>query len=372
MAKVPRLPGTVGDTQLSSVASAPVELRAAMPVRGTDQWWSWSRAQAWLSGRGAQLVSMGPSNKLMSALSNSSDAVTFAAKPHKQHTCWMWILGLTSASGTASSGTFDGALGTELGSWSLPPHDAGVPHYFYFLETFPSMTVNYTNDFAANEYPVIRVDVGTYVYRTSLQAIEMPLADVDTIGSAERAVTEHNTATNGAPIYEPASGRKSIYGLTRAALNGDAGEGLIREARRCHLFSWEYDADDGGVTITDTAYPGTSQFFALPPTVLARHLYEGTTTGTVSIVIAAQAIGAPNTGEVRVTSTSGSSVTIQVNGVTAGWWSGNITVWTEDLSRNGTDGGIRSGARDFLTVMGRVTGGTTALNVWALYVTEPE
>lgn len=370
MAAVPKLPGIVGRTDINSdtTPGAPDEVRCAVPVRGPDQWWDWARAQAWLSGRGSQLVSMGPSQKYMGSGGDAAETISIAATPHKQSTCWLWILGLSTSTGAPANGVFYGAQGTELGKWSMSAHDPDTPHHFTYLETFPSMTVSYTS------YAVVISVVTTeaVVYRTSLQAVEMPLKNVTQIGSNARAVPQPNTCATGAPIYEPSLGRKSITGVTKAAATFTSGDGLPREARRSHLFSWEYDTDQGGITVTATTYPGSSQFFELPPTVLARHLYEGVTTATVSVYLLAEAEGAPNTAAIKVTAGGGSSCSIDISGITPTWYTGTLSVRTEDLSRNGTDGGIRGGARETLTVVGKVTGGTNYLRMCAFYVVEQE
>lgn len=357
MARVPQFPGVLraGDNQATTV-------RNATPVRGGTQWYEWAKAQVWLAGRGSQLISIGPYTGDM----GSSSTWYCYAFPHVQILNWLWIVSLARTSdGAHVYGHFVGAGGTNLGSWVLDSAvERNTPQHFYFIESFSTMSDEWDFTFEINTDSTSHA-----VDLVGVNCSELPMHSITEFGSAPTALVEPNTCVNGAPIYEPASGRKSAHGLLRNGSVLSGGLGMIREARRCMLFSWAHPV---GVDFTTTSFV---DLFTIDPAVLARHLFNGTLTGTVRVVVGAATDGGDLTGEVRFTAVSGDTETVSIaSGMssTLEWFTGNLSVDTEHLSRNATDGGIRDGDRDLITVAGRVTGTTTLLRVYSIFILEAE
>ncbi len=339
------------------------DVRAATPVLGVGQWHTWAQQAAWLLGRGAQLVSLGP------YIGSLSTAIGFAcyAHPHAHITNWLWVLTLARTSATANVwGHFTGAQGTNLGGWqldsSLPIH---TPQHFTFLESFDApMSVDYTFT------PVIYTDsTAQNVALVSLSAAELPMSELTTAGSVEVPVVDPATCGIGAPIYEPVIGRASVHGLCEAAHELVTGEGgLIQEARRAMMLSWAHPV---GLETTNTSFVDLGAWEAAP-SIVARHLYNGSNTKPVCVHVRAAVTGAPNTGEVRIQLLSGYSVTIPITSGTLAWYSDYLSAETEDLSRNAIDGGLRGGTRETIALEARVTGGSTSVAVVSMFVMEEE
>jgi hypothetical protein len=261
---------------------------------------------------------------------------------------------------------FTGVQGDDLGEWQLATSNLLTPQAFHFVESFDSMTIPYDGIAICD----LDADSDTTVQVAGLSCVELPMYSATTFGSSDTPLVDPKTCATGSPIYEPSSGRKSVNGLMQVGSSQVAGAGLIREARRCNLFSW---GNGVGVTLTDASYPGTSQFFESSPSIVARHLFNGTNTSTVKVAAYAKCTGAPATGNVRVTAATGGTCTLSFSSTSFAWQVGNLTVETEDLSRNATDGGLRGGSRETLLVEGRTTGGMgSSITVAALHVMEAE
>jgi hypothetical protein len=338
------------------------DIRAATPVQGFSQWYPMAQAQLWLLGHGANLVSLGPFMDMTTA-----NGFACHAYPHTHILNWLWILSL-ARTGLAVNvwGHFTGAQGTDLGTWqldnSLPPF---TPQTFMFVETFTSMPASYSF------FPAVYVDSASLsVCQVSLSATELPAGEITTFGSAGEEAVDPATCANNAPIYEPSSAtqHRSASGLAELLYSITAGAGLIGEARRATLYNWAHPI---GVSTTSSSFASMSMSEPTP-TIVGRHMYNGVTTTTVRVRVRAAVVGAPNTGEVKITTSTGGTVTLSITSSTLTWYSGDLIVETEDLSRNAIDGGLRGGSREMLTIQGRVTGGSATLIVTGLHVGESE
>ena len=356
MAAVPTFPGTLATPAVVN------DIRAATPVQGFSQWHPMAQAQMWLLGHGGNLVSIGPYIDMTTAQGWACHAY-----PHTHILNWLWILSLARTAVAANVwGHFVGAQGTTLGTWQLDNSlQTFTPQTFLFVETFTSMAASYS--FA----PAVYVDSTSLdVAQVSLTATELPAGDITTFGSAAEEVVDPATCATGAPIYEPAGAteHRSASGLAEILYSVTAGAGLIGEARRPTLYNWAHPI---GVSTTETSFASLGMSEPTP-TIVGRHMYNGTNTTTVRVRVRAYVVGAPNTGEIKLTATTGGTLTLTITTDTATWYSGDLTVETEDLSRNATDGGLRGGSREMITIQGRVTGGSTTIGVTGLHIGESE
>ena len=94
------------------------DLRAALPVKGPDQWQRMANAALWLLGRGSQLVTCGPVEGWIDI--NSERGYEFYIWPHAQAYSRLWLVTLIGDTRAGASGTFE-VDGTTRGAWSLPP-----------------------------------------------------------------------------------------------------------------------------------------------------------------------------------------------------------------------------------------------------------
>ncbi len=336
-------------------------IRAANPVKGIGEWRDMANAQAWLAGRGAQLVSLGPHTGGL-----PSSPFECIAHPHKQILNWLWILSLARTTTAANVfGHFDGAGGTTIGTWQLDASvDNNTPQHFYFVESFAAAAITETKEFS----PVITIDsTSTAVDLVGLSATELPMYNVATIGTAQTEIVEPATCQNDRPIYDPNSVtvRKSASGMAIVCSDLASTTGLIHDSRRCMLFSWANP--DPGVEFTTTSFVS---LFAEDPSALARHLFDTVVVGAMRVAVYAAASGGDETGEVRVTAANGDTVTMSISGATEDWYTDPIDIDTEELANNATSGGLRGGTRDTITIEGRVTGTTTTLTVYSVFIME--
>lgn len=347
MARVHTFPGVLRGANVLGTT-----VRNATPVRGAGQWYEWANAAVWLAGRGGQLLSFGPNTDLA-----SSTGFVCYTRPHEQILNWLWVLSLARTSASANVyGHFTGAQGTTIGEWQL---DSSIPihttQHFFFTEKFSSISSPYA--FTA----VLYIDSASdNVDLSSLSCSELPMHSITEFGGGTALIEPETCATNR-PIFEPASGIKSVNGLS--VLVADPAY-LTAEAKRPLLFSWCHPS---GVSTGSSSYASMGTWES-PPSVVARHLYNGSNSRSVQVAVRAAVAGAPNTGNVKITAESGGTCTLNITSGTAAWYTGTLTVETEDLSRNDDDGGLRGASRETLAVEGRVTGGSTTLVVTGIDV----
>lgn len=161
-------------------------------------------------------------------------------------------------------------------------------------------------------------------------------------------------------IYDGYDDRKSIAGLERAAED-------LRTTyyRRGTLYNWAngYNTAVSNATTTYAALHPDGVW----PAIQTRLMYNGETTRTVKCNVFARVTG--GTGNVRITMTSGDVVTFNVTNTSNAWQTtADIDVETDDPSRWDTDGGIRGGTRDEVTIEYRASSGQTiyllGVSIW--------
>ncbi len=148
-------------------------------------------------------------------------------------------------------------------------------------------------------------------------------------------------------IYDGYSSFDSVSGIARAYES-------LRSTyfKRGALFTWSpgYSYDR-----SETSY---TELFDYPPAIQTRRMYANDTTRNVKVVVYAKVSG--GTGNVRITMSSGGTVTFNITSTTGAWTTPtNIAVEVDDPSRWGTDGGIRGGSRDEVTVEYRAAAANT-------------
>lgn len=186
------------------------------------------------------------------------------------------------------------------------------------------------------------------VYCDTVSCFEIPLTVLQSGDGVDLDYLQFN-----APIYYDASNDgRSVFG----ALDFSASE-LIRRT----VFNWY---NENGVTLTDTAFTGSSNLFLLDPAVQARHVTSGQTTSTVDWAALCTSTGGGS--QIRLTTAAGSDTQAIAGGGPA-WVTGTIDIETDDPSRYDTDGGIRGGTRDSVIVELRRTTATNVI-IYALVI----
>jgi hypothetical protein len=336
MAFVPTIPPRVIDPDTNSV-------RAAYQIAGRSTWVPRAQAVSFLLGKGGSLVIGGPYNGTIAA--GSALAFHFYYWPRKQNQFQLWTIGICTSSTAGASGTVEIPSGTEVGSWQIDDNtDSHQPQPFTFQRTVASptsspseITINVTNDSTSD----------TSILVTGICGYELPRYELNTFTAS--SMPDEQSCYAKAPIYAENADEKSVNGVAVSAFNA------LDEARRSVLFSW---AHPFGVVVTAAAFPGTSNVFLLDPSIVARHLYNGTNTASVAVAVFAKMVGSTPAGDVKITAQSGGTVTLHFTSTSATWVTGTLTVETEDLTRLATDGGLRGGSRETLKIEARKTAGT--------------
>jgi hypothetical protein len=138
-------------------------------------------------------------------------------------------------------------------------------------------------------------------------------------------------------------------------------------ARRGALFSWWSPFDDELNQTTSTSYV---EVFPVRPSVQTRLISKGQTRGDIKVNVAAYVTG--GTGNVRVSMTSGDSLTFDVTSTSAAWvGEQTMTANCDDPDRWETDGGIRGGTRDDVIFEFQAPAGET-ITIKGLMITEAQ
>lgn len=356
LARLPRFP-----PKLDRGSATANEIRAGLPVRGASQWEPMSQAVLWLLGTGGTLVSAGPTayvgpysaGQLDGYIAAPGDSITHYFYHWPSPSAWnrMWCITLVAPNGLAQ------ASGRLYFSASGEDHPWTIDASSYNDKTKGLVVVRHLEHW--NTGTPAQLGVALQNDATSVSPVMFGGITCHELPVNGFTGGEINLAA-GAPIHE---GRVQI--VADKALADSANESCINYARRNCVFSWGVDAS-AGVTISRTSFVGTSNIFRDSPPVLARHKNLGVNTGTFAVACKTDGV----TGTLRVTATSGDSVDIPLAGF-AGWHLGEITVDTEDLSRNEIDGGIRGGVRDQLLFEAIRTTGTN-VQITGLCVGEAE
>ncbi len=311
------------------------EIRAGMPVRGSSQWAPMGSAALWLLGTGGTLISAGPTaftgaysaGALDGYIAEPGDSITHYfynwPSPYVYNRLWCVSLSCPDGFGQASGRLYVTTSGIDR-PWAIDrsafgPTTKGLVTV-RFVERWNTDTpgqigIALQNDASSNNS----------VMFAGITCHELPLA----------SLSDSVSLGAGAPIHE---GR--VKYVTEKAMTEGLATSVITYARRNCVFSW---GSVPGVTISRSSFAANSNILRDRPPVLARHKKLGVTTGNYAVACKTDGV----TGTLRVTATSGDSSDITLAGF-AGWHVGEITVDTEDLSRNETDGGIRGGTRDQL------------------------
>lgn len=334
-------------------------IRAAAPVVGNGQWREMADLMNWLYGRGAQLVCGNPRMILTGdegygnpfggippgVMANAYEAYVW---PRTQFTRRVWLVTLSIGDSGTSYGEFRDYTGaTVLGTWNLSRNDTRVEPIATFAIVEP-----WTAAAGMTGLKIFNEDLSEeYVFVHGVCCFEMPFSALSTVPNEQ-------TLNSKQPIYEASGNSESLDLVAQTA------DTLVTHARRCALFSWYTPT---AVTITATTFAGASNVFVVPPAIVPRHLYSGVTTGTVNWAMYGVSYG--GTCFARVTMSSGHTTTVTITSTTLAATIGASTVRTEDLSRLGTDGGIRTGSRDYAIVeVSRIT--ATRYEVFGFYMGE--
>lgn len=170
-----------------------------------------------------------------------------------------------------------------------------------------------------------------------------------------RAALALDANDNGADLGTLAPGQRIVEGTGTSV--GGVVDGTIAAltASRRVLMQWALPA----TTTEAIAINGTAYAAALPGTtiVLARKLYRGATTGTLTAEVYARTADTTDIGDVRFTMSSGGTGTINIpTGSHAAFaWHGAPLTFTADCEDLGTADGLQSSTFDTLTIDAKVT-----------------
>lgn len=152
-------------------------------------------------------------------------------------------------------------------------------------------------------------------------------------------------------IYDGYDDRKSIAGVERAAED-------LRTTyfRRGTVYNWA-NGYDTAVSTTSTSFQELHPD-GVWPAVQTRLMYNGETTRSIKCNVFARVTG--GTGLIRIIMTSGDFVDFPITNTSNAWQTTQeINVETDDPSRWDTDGGIRGGTRDEVTILYKAGAGQT-------------
>lgn len=198
---------------------------------------------------------------------------------------------------------------------------------------------------AANETLSCRIAVsGKGAIVEQIASWDLPRAALDVGGS------------DGGVDVETLVYRERIYDGTGQSIGGLV-DGTIAALAACRrvLFQYALPATTSeAINVTATAYGAV-----IPATtiVLARKLYQSSTTGTVTAQVYARTADASDIADVRFTTTSGASavINIPINSNAAFAWHGAPLTFAVDCEDLGTADGLQGGVFDELTVEAKVT-----------------
>lgn len=363
------------------------DIRAGSPVRGPGQWKDMALGAAWLIGRGGSLACQGP----VAVHLDAGDYFTsyyYALHGREQIKARVWFIGLALSSyGTdpgksSATGHFTLPNGTSH-VWSLEPiidpvtgtptdKQTGQTKNFRVIEIITSPTNTVENILAA-PMSIVRYAASTAeVIVSGVLCRDIPMSEVYRYaGATEEAPDGVAGFNSGDSIRHIASETVGVNAVADTQISSTAGSGIRNEARRGSLFSW----CDARAPVVVTSTPGYTTIFRQAPPILGRYLHysSGTTPETTRIVkvsVLATTNSGTLTATVRVTeSTSGNTASITVNSFVGTWYSMDLAIDCDDMTRIDVYGGTRSGGRCTLTFDARVE---TAASVTIYAVTVGE
>jgi hypothetical protein len=350
---VPQFPPVLDTSEGDALLNA--DLRAAHPVRGTFQWEDFGRAAAWALGRGGTLVMQGPSG--LGVAAGADETWRWWTRPRAQTVARLWCVSLGMRTAPVANHHATGAFtaGLTPQPFTISPSQTGRVAVYRVLERLPTPS-------ATPAEVTLEIDVdsgaGGAVYLEGATCYEISRATLTEYGAGPSPVPDVGTLQTGALITEASTTAKSVDGLFNAVLDASL---MQTETRRGCLFS---DYRPAGM-IVGTSY---TNLYLRNPAVLARARYAGETVRSVELAFYGHGPAGSN---VRITATSGDVATLPLP-TSDGWTSGyQMDINTEDPARWGTDGGIRGGTRDRLTIEGQRVGGSAGdAVVYGIYVGE--
>lgn len=315
------------------------QIRAAWPV-AAQPIKSAAFAANWLLGRGVPLAVDGGHTWIPGSDGTATRVLRYKFHLDAVHTTYgVFIVALCSADFVPV--TINGTIYTVNSSATVIHY--GLPNLGGDADVEYTLTI---------EWPAGDVSARNRLDIHNIEIYESPARILATSGAG--------SVEPGTLIYDGYDDRESIGGLEHAVEDLRA-----LYFRRGTLFSWASGYSDG----FNTASTSYQQLFGdgANPAIQTRLMYTGETVRTVKC-----AVWVIGFGNVRVVMTNGDSVTFTVAepyGEDAGvWMTSGFDVETDDPSRYETDGGIRGGTRDEITVEYKADSGEQiflyAVSIW--------
>jgi len=281
--------------------------------------------------------------------------------PRYENHVRIWCVTLVATSAAPAFGTITADDTADVTDWSLDGNltmgtgDPVAPRLFRLHQigsasSTPAETVIGIDNDSNSTASVIVQNIACY---------EVPRVEADSTYGVDLPTVKANT-----PIYESgtAGDDASIQGVAKVA------RAAKTVARKNKIFDWSLEGGHTGVTSTGT---WVTVHTGLLPTGMCRLLETGVTVRACGWNCRAKVTGGDQTGEVRITMGTGDTDTITVTSTGFAWQTeGSIDIETEDPTRWDTDGGIRGGTRDTITIEIRVTGTTTSIELRSVSVGE--
>lgn len=303
-----------------------------------------------LLGRGGQLIAAYAVNDDLPG----STTWTFNFKIWPRLQAWrrrwcVWMHTQDSASSYATANVTAGSA-SAVGVAAFITRTLAAP--FVFDETLSSRAAGETTTTLVIE----NTTAATEITIVAIACVEIPRPTLPADGTDYGAVIE--SCRGGAPISDEVG--LSVGGEV------DSLAQALTTARRGALFHWSVDTTSSGVLTTTSG--SLSDVFDVKPILLARKLYQTSTTGVSYWRIYAKASDGTTSGEVVLTATSGDTLTITIPTSTTSYtWlpasNGDLDVDCEDLAAND---GRRSTRWDEITVQWRRTAGAGTLSLAAM------
>lgn len=329
--------------------SASNRMRAALPVLGDEQWYHIGKAANWVRAHGGTLAYSGVYGTISAG---SQVAHTYMVWPRHEGHARIWIVTLIASAGTSADGTI--TIGTPAPSTPADFTISGTkPQTFHVVQELTTKT-----DVPAETTVTIAnsADSASPVIINAISCHEVPRQNLQSEYGVELASL---TALN--PIVEDQD-YTSDLSIEAAARHARIGKHVARKSCQFGFYSTT------GLTTTSTSLTGA---FPLDCDAMPRFLESANTSRNLVWNAYAKVTGASASGEIAITSAA-ETVTMTVTSTTATWHKDHtISVRCEDPTRWPTDGGIRTGSRDTLTIQYRKTAGTS-ITIYGLSIGEAD
>ena len=328
-------------------------IKSGLPVLGTDHS-GVCRLIHWATGRGMMVIpAYSPGNTIAAA---ANGTYNFRVKPRAQSIQRVWAITIRSGSTTRNT-TVAVKVPSTAGSTTATVTAGGDRERLStFLIVEDRAAQNDTEE-------TLSINLAVTVESCVVESIacwDMPRAEL-ALNTTDDGV-DLLTTQYRAPIFDGVN--KSIGG------EADAVVAALATCRRV-LMQWALPA----TTTEARSTSSTSYVSALgggTSIVLARKLYRSSTTGTLSAKIYARTADTSDIGDVRFTTTSGASATINLpTGSHANFaWFGSPLTFQADCEDLTVSDGRRSTRWDLLTVEFKVTDASDVLYLASISVWE--